>query len=76
MRRISLGGVGALSRRSPLGPGPGLGGFGGEFDGGFDGSGSGPVGGAMLQQSTPVWSIRSDCETLQQHRRRTCSRRV
>lgn len=69
-------GVGALRYRpSPLGPGPRWGGFIGEFGGGADDSGSGPVGGAVLQQSAPVWSVSPDGDALQQHRRRACTQR-
>lgn len=59
--------------RSPLGPGPGLCKGGGEFDGRLHGSGSGPVGGAVLQQSAPVWTVGTN-QTLQQHGRRSCDR--
>lgn len=68
--------IGALRYQpSPLSPGLGWGGFIGEFGGGADDSGSGPVGGAVLQQSAPVWSVSSDGDALQQHRRRACTQR-
>ncbi len=67
-----LGG-GALRGWSPVRPG--LGGSGGGFDGRLYGSGSGSVGGAVLQQSATIWPIRSDSKTLQEHCRRTCRER-
>lgn len=39
--------------------GPGLCRVRGESDSRFDGSGSGPVGGAVLQQGAPIWSVGS-----------------